>query len=623
MSYLQNINSPEDLKKLSIDELPALCSELREFIISQLSTNPGHFGSSLGVIELTVALHYVYDTPYDNLVWDVGHQAYAHKILTGRASKFHTNRKKAGLSGFPKRSESEYDAFGGGHSSVSVSATLGMDIAANILDENRKSIAVIGDGAMSGGLAFEGLNNAGFSAKDMLVILNDNDMSIDPNVGALNQYLIKITTSGGYNRFKNRVYRALLGRPKVINFFSKLLGALKLSLLQRGNLFESLNFRYFGVADGHNVKELVKLLADLKAIEGPKLFHITTKKGKGFAPAEQEQTKWHAPGKYDPTTGDRKNSCSANQKFQDVFGNTLLELAKADKRIIGITPAMPSGSSMSIMQREIPERVFDVGIAEGHAVTFSAGAAVRGLIPFCNIYSSFMQRAYDNVIHDVVFQGADVTLCLDRSGLVGEDGLTHHGIFDIAYFRPIPNITIAAPRNEHKLRDLMFTASKGGCGAFVIRYPRGEGSLGENWCNDMQLCEIGKSEKLRSGSDIAILSLGATAIDCQRAIDEIIEEKGGTISIEHIDLCFAKPLDTTMLLDIAARFSKIITVEDGVISGGVGSSIIEFFNDNDLSVKVKRLGVPDRFVHQGSVGELKSECGYDYEAIKKTLLELY
>lgn len=612
---LDKINTPQELKQLKLTELPQLCDELREFIIKELSNNPGHLGSSLGVVELTVALHYVYDTPIDNLIWDVGHQAYAHKILTGRRDVFHTNRKLGGISGFPKRSESVYDAFSGGHSSVSVSAALGMDVASELLGNRAHNVAIIGDGAMSGGLAFEGLNNAGFVAKDILVILNDNDMSIDPNVGALNAYLIKITTSSQYNRFKNKVIDILKPAPRLHNLIAKLLGAVKLSLLKRGNLFEALNFRYFGVTDGHDVVELVRILQDLKEIKGAKLLHVLTKKGKGFAPAENSQTQWHAPGKYDPTTGVIKCKTSDKMRFQDVFGETLLELARKNNKIIGVTPAMPTGSSMCIMQKEIPERVFDVGIAEAHAVTFSGGAAAAGLLPFCNIYSSFMQRAYDNVIHDVVLQGVDVVFCLDRSGIVGEDGSTHHGVFDVAFLRAIPEIIISAPRNEHELRNLMYTASLGGHGAFVIRYPRGEGSLC-NWCSEFKLVQIGKSQTLRQGSDIAILSLGTTAVDCARVADEL---SGEGISVEHIDLRFAKPLDHAMLKDIGSRFKTVITVEDGVISSGVGSAVIEFFNDNEMQVKVVRLGVPDSFVLHGSVAELKSICGYDADGIKRAV----
>ncbi|MEG1934634.1 MAG: 1-deoxy-D-xylulose-5-phosphate synthase [Rikenellaceae bacterium] len=615
MTLLDKINTPEELKKLNVNQLPQLCMELREFIIQQLSNNPGHLGSSLGVIELTVALHYVYNTPYDNLIWDVGHQAYAHKILTARRGVFSTNRKLGGISGFPKRSESPYDAFSGGHSSVSVSAALGMDVASVILGNDKHSVAIIGDGAMSGGLAFEGLNNAGFVSKDILVVLNDNDMSIDPNVGALNQYLIKITTSSQYNRFKNKVIDLLRPLPCLHNFIAKLLGALKLSILKRGNLFEALNFRYFGVTDGHDVVELVRIFSDLKEIKGAKLLHVLTTKGKGFAPAEHSQTQWHAPGRYNPDTGEIKCRHSDKMRFQDVFGETLLELARENSKIIGVTPAMLAGSSMCIMQKEFPERVFDVGIAEGHAVTFSGGAAAAGLLPFCNIYSSFMQRAYDNVIHDVVLQGVDVVFCLDRSGIVGEDGSTHHGVFDIAIFRAVPDIIISAPRNEHELRDLMYTASRGGHGAMVIRYPRGEGSL-LDWHSEFKIVEIGKSETLRKGSDVALLSLGTTAVDCAKIASELSEEG---ISVEHVDLRFAKPLDTAMLLDIGSRFRKVITVEDGVVSSGVGSAIVEFFNDQDMQVKVVRLGVPDSFVMHGSVAELKAICGYDADGIKRTV----
>ncbi len=619
MTLLENINSPKDLKALAPTQLPQLCEEIRAFIIKNLADNPGHLGSNLGVVELTVALHYVYDAPTDNLVWDVGHQAYTHKILSGRRDLFHTNRTLGGISGFPRRNESEYDCFSGGHSSVSISAALGMDAAAKILKSQSHSVAIIGDGAMSGGLAFEGLNNAGAISRDILVVLNDNDMSIDPNVGALNQYLIKMTISSKYNKLKSKVGLFLNRLPKTKKFVAKTLSLLKLSMLKHGNLFEALNFRYFGVTDGHNVQELVSILIRLKKLKEPKLLHILTKKGKGYAPAEASQTMWHAPGCFDVETGERPNNKSEYTKFQDVFGYTLLDLANANPRIIGVTPAMPSGSSMCIMQKELPKRAFDVGIAEGHAVTFSGGAATAGLLPFCNIYSSFLQRAYDNIIHDIALQDVDVVLCLDRSGLVGEDGSSHHGAFDIAYLSAIPNITISAPRNERELRNIMYTASLGGLGTFAIRYPRGNGSL-KDWRCEFETIPIGKSERLKEGSTIAVLTLGATAVDASKAIIELESEKG--ITIEHIDLRFAKPLDKTMLDDIAARFSNVITVEDGTKDYGVGSQIAAYFNAQGYNSKVTKLGIPDKFIHHGSIEELKGICGYNKDGIKSTIVEL-
>ncbi len=616
MTLLEKINSPKDLKELTPSQLPQLCEEIREFIIHNLSNNPGHLGSSLGTVELTVALHYVYDAPTDNIVWDVGHQAYAHKILTGRRELFDTNRKLGGISGFPRRKESPYDSFSGGHASVSISAALGMDVASEILGTQNFNIAVIGDGAMSGGLAFEGLNNAGVTSKNLLVVLNDNDMSIDPNVGALNQYLAKMSASSHYNLLKNNTAALLSKVPLLKKVTSKMLNAVKFSILKHGNLFESLNFRYFGVIDGHNVEELVSMLEDLKKLKQPKVLHIITKKGKGYAPAEDSQTTWHAPGCFNPNTGERQKNTMGHMRFQDVFGNTLLEIAKENPRVIGVTPAMPTGCSMSIMQKVIPERVFDVGIAEGHAVTFSGGAATAGLIPFCNIYSSFLQRAYDNIIHDIALQYVDVVLCIDRSGLVGEDGSSHHGAFDIAYLSSIPNITIASPRNEHELRNMMYTASLGGCGTFAIRYPRGNGSLKE-WHAPLKMVEIGKSERLKEGSSIAVLSLGATAVDVQSAIEMVEAERG--VTVEHIDLRFAKPLDKAMLEDVAARFNTIITVEDGTREYGVGSTIAAYFNEQGHATKVVKLGMPDSFIEHGSIPELKALCGYDRDSIKASI----
>ncbi len=620
LNLLDNINTPQQLRELSPQQLPQLCGELREFIIGQLANNPGHLGSSLGVVELTCALHYVYNTPNDNLVWDVGHQAYAHKILTGRKDKFHTNRKYGGISGFPKRQESEYDAFGGGHASVSVSAALGMDAAQQLLGKKGHSVAIIGDGAMSGGLAFEGLNNAGFSSKDILVVLNDNDMSIDCNVGALNRYLVNISTSTRYNRLKNWIIKSLTRFPRVNRFLAKLLGGIKWSLLTKGNLFTSLGFRYFGVVDGHDVERLVDVLNSIKELEGAKLLHIVTKKGKGYAPAENNQTTWHAPGKFNPETGQRAVCDNQFVKYQDVFGQTLLELAQQNSTIIGVTPAMPTGCSMDIMQQQMPDRVFDVGIAEGHAVTFSGGAAAAGLLPFCNIYSTFMQRAYDNLIHDVVLQGVDVVFCLDRSGIVGEDGATHHGSLDVACYRSIPGVTIAAPSSEMALRNLMYTAQLGGCGAFIIRYPRG---YGHNvvWRTPMQRVLIGKSETVKSGSSIAILALGTTVVDSIKAA-KLVESSRSDISVEIVDLVFAKPLDTQMLDSVASRFSSIITVEDGVVVAGVGSAVVEYFADKGYTTSVTRLGMPDTIVQHGSVEQLKHDCGYDVEGIEQAILNL-
>lgn len=621
MSLLDNINTPADLKKLPVERLPELCEELRRFIIRELASNPGHLGSSLGAVELTVAIHYVYDTPVDQLVWDVGHQGYAHKILTGRRDRFATNRKLGGISGFPKRSESEYDAFGGGHASVSISAALGMDTAFRLKGQEHKTVVVIGDGAMTGGLAFEGINNAGVEARDLLVVLNDNDMSIDPNVGALNRYLLSITTSRRYNRFKRATQKMLSPLPRLSDAIARSVSSLKRFLLQSSNFFESFGFRYFGPVDGHDVVQLVRVLQDMKHIEGPKLLHALTVKGKGYAPAEQSQTTWHAPGVFDPDTGRRKRVKAVSKKFQEVFGETLLELARMNPAIVGVTPAMPTGCSMNIMQAAMPERVFDVGIAEGHAVTFSGGLATQGMLPYCNIYSSFMQRAYDNVIHDVVLQGVDVVLCLDRAGLVGEDGSTHHGAFDIACFRSVPGITIASPYDEHELRNMMYSAQASPCGAYMIRYPRGEGYRGDDWHNDFEYIERGTSRVLNRGRDMALLSFGPIGNEAADAIDELAEEG---ISVEHIDLRFAKPLDETMLTRVWSEFDKIITVENGIVAGGVGSAALEFFSSLPESGphRVVRLGLPDRFVEHGSVDELAAQCGIDKNGIKRTIREM-
>lgn len=617
---LNKINSPEDLKKLSKKDLFQVSKELREFIIEIISCTPGHFGASLGVVELTVALQYVFNTPYDKIVWDVGHQAYGHKILTGRRDEFHTNRKYKGISGFPNIFESEFDAFGVGHSSTSISAALGIAVASKLKNENRQVVAIIGDGALTGGMAFEGLNNAGIEKSDILVILNDNNMAIDPNVGAMKEYLLDITTSKTYNRLKNDVWNMLGKIPASRKYAQKIDQALKSALLKSSNLFESLNFRYFGPIDGHNVNHLTQILEDLKTIKGPKLLHVHTKKGKGFKPAEDEQTKWHAaPGKFDKYTGVIEKKADKGPqppKYQDVFGKTIIELAKANEKIVGITPAMPSGSSLNLMMEEMPDRAFDVGIAEQHAVTFSAGLAIQGLIPFCNIYSTFMQRAYDQVIHDVALQKLNVVFCLDRGGLVGADGATHHGSFDLAYFRCIPNMIVSSPMNEEELRNLMYTAQLKPHGPFSIRYPRGNGVL-IDWQRPFKEIPIGKGRKLRDGKDIAIISIGHPGNYVELAIKKL-EKKD--IHPAHYDMRFLKPIDEEMLHEIGKKFSKIITVEDGTIIGGLGSAVIEFMNDNSYSSKVKRLGIPDEFIEHGTQLELRRDCKYDINSIYDTAL---
>ena len=611
--YLDQINSPDDLKKLQPDELKVYCAELRHFIIEQLASNPGHLGSNLGVIELTVALHYVLNTPNDKLVWDVGHQAYAHKIITGRRDSFCTNRKLGGLSGFPRMDESPYDAFGVGHSSTSISAALGIAVASALRGEKREVVAVIGDGAMTGGLAFEGLNNAGASNADLLVILNDNRMSIDLNVGALKEYLLSITTSKRYNQVKSHAWTHLEGVPKLRRALQKLGNAFKGGMLQQSNLFESFNFRYFGPVDGHNVEALVRVLSDLKHIPGPKLLHVLTVKGKGYQPAEEHQRTWHAPGLFNPETGERivKAKPGEPPRYQ-------LELARQDDRIVGITPAMPTGSSLNIMMEQMPDRCFDVGIAEGHAVTFSAGLAADGLVPFCNIYSSFMQRAYDNVIHDVALQGLHVVMCLDRAGLVGEDGATHHGVFDLAGLLPVPGLTIASPLNEVELRNLMFTAMKTS-GPFVIRYPRGKGVISD-WKRPMELLPIGEGQVLREGNEIALLSIGPVGNDAAWAAEQMVAEG---VSVLHVDLRFAKPLDEKLLHRIGREFSQVVTVEDGVIEGGVGEAVLAFFNTHGYSCRVTSLGIQDRFIPHGTVDQLKAMCGYDRQGILQTLRKVH
>ncbi len=610
--YLDEIDSPEDLRRLAVPELETLAAEIRDFMVAELSVNPGHFASSFGAVELAIALHYVYDTPEDKVVWDVGHQAYAHKILTGRRECFHTNRKLGGISGFPRMEESPYDAFGAGHASVSISAALGMAQANKLQDIRRNVVAVIGDGALTGGLAYEGLNNAGASNADMLVILNDNNMSISPNVGALKEYLLGITTSKRYNRLKNRVWNAMSGVPRLRRTIQNFGEVVKQSILKQSNLFESLNFRYFGPIDGHDLKSLVRVLGDMRNIPGPKLLHVVTKKGKGYEPAEKNPPIWHAPGKFDPATGTLLASPTADQpaRYQDVFGHTLLELARLDKRVVGVTPAMLTGSSMDILQREMPQRCFDVGIAEGHAVTFSAGLAAGGMVPFCNIYSSFIQRAYDHIIHDAVIQQLPVIFCLDRAGLVGEDGVTHHGAFDLAFLRTLPGLTVAAPANEAELRDMMYTALLSGV-PFAIRYPRGRGT-GADWSGAFRRLETGRGETLRKGEDTVVLAIGTVVNDALQAAARA--EKEG-ISTEVVNMRFAKPLDTALLHDVGKRFRRIVTVEDGTVEGGMGSAVAEFISSHGYGSEVIRLGIPDKFIHHGTIAELKRLCGYDTEGI--------
>jgi 1-deoxy-D-xylulose-5-phosphate synthase len=624
---LSTINSPADLKKLGREQLPRLCDELRQYIIDVVSVHGGHFGASLGVVELTVALHFIYNTPYDQLVWDVGHQAYGHKILTGRRDNFHTNRKYKGLSGFPKRGESEYDSFGVGHSSTSISAALGMAMAAKYKGEkDRKSVAVIGDGAMTAGLAFEAMNHAGVADADMLIILNDNCMSIDPNVGALKEYLTDITTSPTYNKFRDEVWNLLgklpAGKKFTRNMASRLEAGLKGMVSKSSNLFEALNLRYFGPIDGHNITKLIDTLKDLREIPGPKLLHIVTVKGKGYELAEKDQTKWHAPGLFDKVTGEiqkKKFDLPQPPKYQDVFGHTIIELAEKNEKIFGITPAMPSGSSLKFMMEKMPHRAFDVGIAEQHAVTLSAGMATQGMKVFCNIYSSFMQRAYDQVVHDVAIQNLPVIFCLDRAGLVGDDGPTHHGCYDIPYFRCIPNIIISAPMNESELRNLMYTAQLDSTkNPVVIRYPRGEGVMPE-WKTEMKQIEIGKGRKLKEGKDIAILSLGHPGNFAAAAIRDL---KIDGISPAHYDMRFAKPLDEALLHEVFSKFDKVITVEDGTVVGGFGSAVLEFMNTHNYRAEIKMLGIPDRLVEHGTPKELHKECGYDSEGIKETVLEM-
>lgn len=623
---LQQINDPADLKALSREQLHYVCEELRQYIIDVVSVHGGHFGASLGVVELTVALHYVLNTPYDQLVWDVGHQAYGHKILTGRRDIFYTNRKYKGISGFPRRAESEYDSFGVGHSSTSISAALGMAMAAKYKGEDRKSVAVIGDGAMTAGIAFEGMNHAGVADADMLIILNDNCMSIDQNVGALKEYLTDITTSRTYNKLKDDIWNALgklpVGKRFTREMASKLEHSIKGFVSKSSNLFESLNLRYFGPIDGHNISKLVDVLQDLKKIPGPKLLHILTVKGKGYSLAEQDQTKWHAPGLFDKITGEiykKKFDLPQPPKYQDVFGHTIIELAEKNDKILGVTPAMPSGSSLKFMMDKMPGRAFDVGICEQHAVTLSAGMATQGMKVFCNIYSSFMQRAYDQVVHDVAIQDLPVIFCLDRAGLVGEDGATHHGAYDIAYMRCIPNMIVSAPMNESELRNLMYTAQLDSTThPFVIRYPRGEGVMPE-WKTAMKAIKPGTGRKLKDGEEIAILSLGHPGNFAAAAIRELRAEE---LNPAHYDMRFASPLDEDLLHEVFSKFSKIITVEDGTVKGGFGSAVLEFMAFHQYAARVKILGIPDRVIEQGTPKELQRECGYDAAAIADAVREM-
>ncbi|MPR33636.1 1-deoxy-D-xylulose-5-phosphate synthase [Salmonirosea aquatica] len=627
---LAGIDTPEDLRKLDRALLPQVCNELRQFIIDNVSVYGGHFGASLGVVELTVALHYVFNTPDDQLVWDVGHQAYGHKILTGRRDTFSTNRFYKGLSGFPKRAESDFDAFGVGHSSTSISAALGMAVASTLQgNRQRQHIAVIGDGAMTAGLAFEGMNHAGTADTNLLIVLNDNCMAIDPNVGALKAYLTDITTSHTYNKVRDEVWN-LLGKMSKFGksaqeIVSKVENTLKVGLLEQSNLFESLGLRYFGPIDGNDIEHVTDVLNDLKNIPGPKLLHCLTVKGKGYGPAEKDQTKWHAPGLFDKVTGEIKKKIYDTPqapKYQDVFGHTIVELAEKNPKIVGITPAMPSGSSLNIMMKAMPDRAFDVGIAEQHAVTFSAGMATRGSVVYCNIYSTFMQRAYDQVVHDVCIQGLPVIFCLDRAGIAGADGPTHHGAYDIAYMRCVPNMIVSAPMNEQELRNLMYTAQlpkiQQGTHAFTIRYPRGQGVMPE-WRTSLEEIEVGKGRKIRDGSEIAILTLGHVGNYAVEACETLLKQD---ISAAHYDLRFAKPLDEAMLHEVFQKYDRILTVEDGCLQGGVGSAILEFMVDHGYTARIKRLGIPDRVIEHGEPHELHHECGFDTEGIVRTVQEM-
>ena len=629
-TILDSIHWPADLRALAVDDLPEVCDELREDIVRQVSMNPGHLASSLGVVELTVALHYVFNTPEDRIVWDVGHQAYGHKMLTGRRERFCTNRKLGGIMPFPSPKESEYDTFTCGHASNSISAALGMAVAERVKSmqngqpSQHKVVAVIGDGAMSGGLAFEGLNNVSSSPNDLLIILNDNNMSIDRSVGGMKQYLLNLSTNETYNKYRFKAAR-WLGRKGMLdekrrNGIIRLSNALKSAISHQQNIFEGMNIRYFGPFDGHDVKEIVRILRQLKDMRGPKLLHLHTKKGHGYAPAEKDVTVWHAPGKFDPDTGERivEDTGDKPPKFQDVFGHTLLELARQNPAIVGVTPAMPTGCSMNILMQEMPKRAFDVGIAEGHAVTFSAGMAKEGLIPFCNIYSAFAQRAYDNIIHDAAILGLPVVLCFDRAGLVGEDGATHHGAFDLAALRPIPNLTISSPMDEHELRRLMFTAQEPGRGTFVIRYPRGRG-VKVDWRCPLEAVKVGTGRKLRDGEGVAVLTIGPVGNSAAQALDQLAA-KG--IAAAHYDMRFLKPLDEDIMKEVGERFRAVVTVEDGVRNGGLGSAVLEWLNDHGYATRVERLGLPDQFVEHGTVAQLQELAGIDQKAIREAVENL-
>lgn len=627
LGLLDNIQYPSDLRRLDVAQLPRLCAELRRDIVEELAENPGHLASSLGVVELTVALHYVFNTPNDRIVWDVGHQAYGHKILTGRKDNFHTNRKLHGVRPFPSPEESPYDTFTCGHASNSISAALGMAVAARKTGHvNQHVVAVIGDGAMSGGLAFEGLNNVSSSPNDLLIVLNDNDMSIDRAVGGMEKYLLNLDTNATYNRLRDRASQWLRSKGYLNDDRRKgiirLNNALKSALAHQQNIFEGMNIRYFGPFNGNDVGEVVRILEQLKDMRGPKLLHLHTVKGKGYKPAEEHATIWHAPGKFDPDTGERINEGEPYPlKYQEVFGKTLLELAKSNPNIVGVTPAMPTGCSMDIMMKEMPDRVFDVGIAEGHAATFSCGMAKDGLMPFCNIYSAFAQRAYDNIIHDAAILNLPVVFCLDRAGLVGEDGPTHHGVFDIAALRPVPNITLCSPMDERELRRMMYTAQLPGKGTVVIRYPRGKGVCGEDWQCPLEEIPVGKARCISQGKDVAVLSYGPIGNDVQKAVNELKEE-GCPLSVAHYDMRFCKPLDTELLEDVSARFKRVVTVEDAQREGGFGSAVLEWMSDNNKDVKVQRIGLPDHFVEHGTVNELKVIAGIDNDTIKKVIREV-
>ena len=623
---LDQISSPDDLRRLSVAQLPELCAELRRDIVDELSVNPGHLASSLGVVELTVALHYVFSTPYDRIVWDVGHQAYGHKILTGRKDTFCTNRKLHGIRPFPTPMESEYDTFTCGHASNSISAALGMAIAARKTGhDDRHVVAVIGDGAMSGGLAFEGLNNVSSSPNDLLIVLNDNDMSIDRAVGGMEKYLLNLDTNATYNRLRDKASKWLHSMGYLNDDRRKgiirLNNALKSALSHQQNIFEGMNIRYFGPFDGNDVCETVRILEQLKNMRGPKLLHLHTVKGKGYEPAEREATVWHAPGKFDPETGERIPDTADPYplKYQEVFGRTLLELAETNPNIVGVTPAMPTGCSMDIMMHAMPDRVFDVGIAEGHAATFAAGMAKDGLMPFCNIYSAFAQRAYDNIIHDAAILNLPVVFCLDRAGLVGEDGPTHHGVFDIAALRPVPNLTLCSPMDECELRRMMYTAQLPGMGTVVIRYPRGKGVKRDDWHCELEAIPVGKARQVSDGGDVAVLSYGPLGNDVQTVISQLREE-GNSVSVAHYDMRFCKPLDTEVLESVSQRFSRIVTVEDGQLAGGFGSAVLEWLSDNGKTTTVRRVGLPDRFIEHGTVSELRHIAGTDIESIKRAII---